>query len=78
MKCLISLVSLVAVLLVLTPRTAYAYLDPASGSMILQVIVAAVAAGLIMFKAFWHKIRGMFGPRRPEAVDNDEQETDLK
>ena len=73
MKYLISLVSLVVVLLVLTPCTAYAYLDPATGSMILQIVVAVVAAGLVMFKAFWHKIRGLFGPSRPEPVDKEEQ-----
>lgn len=62
----LTLVSFVLLFLVLTTRPAHAYLDPASGSMILQVIVAAVAAVLITIKAFWHKIRGMFGTSRPE------------
>ncbi len=74
MKKTLSLASLVLVLLMLTTRPAHAYLDPASGSMILQVIVAAVAALLITIKAFWHKIRGMFGSSpTEETVDTDDK-----
>ena len=74
MKKILSLASLVLLLLVLTTRPAHAYLDPASGSMILQVIVAAVAALLITIKAFWHKIRGMFGGSpTEEPVDTDDK-----
>jgi len=68
----LSLASFVLVLLVLIARPAQAYLDPASGSMILQVIVAAVAAVLITIKAFWHRIRGMFGSSPTE--DNADSE----
>ena len=74
MKKTFSLACLVLVLLVLTVRPAQAYLDPASGSMILQVIVAALAAALITLKAFWHKIRGLFGSSPAEdAADTDEK-----
>ena len=70
----LSLTSLVFLLLVLGVRPAHAYLDPASGSMILQVIVAAVAAVLITIKAFWHKIRGMFGSSpSDETADTDDK-----
>jgi hypothetical protein len=63
------------ILLALWTRPAHAYLDPASGSVILQVIVAAVAAVLITLKAFWHKIRGLFGGRKAEeAVEKVEEE----
>jgi hypothetical protein len=73
MKKLKRVAPVVAFLLVLTARDAHAYLDPASGSMILQVIVAAVAAVLITLKAFWHKIRGMFGasPKEESAESDD-------
>lgn len=73
MKNILSLATLVLLLLVLTTRTAHAYLDPASGSMILQVVIAAVAAVAITIKAFWHKIRGMFGssPSEKTAESDD-------
>lgn len=74
MKKTLSMTSLVLLLLVLATRPAHAYLDPASGSMILQVIVAAVAALLITIKAFWHKIRGMFGGSPTEdTADTDDK-----
>jgi hypothetical protein len=65
----------IALLLILTARSAQAYLDPASGSMILQIIVAAVAAVLITFKAFWHKIRGMLGGSPTEESEESDDES---
>ena len=34
---------------------AHAYLDPGTGSFIVQAIVAAIAGGLFMIKVFWQK-----------------------
>jgi len=59
----------IALFVLMFARPASAYLDPASGSMILQVVVAAVAAAAITFKAFWHRIRAMFGA--PKSDDPD-------
>ena len=39
----------------MAPRT-LAYLDPGNGTMILQMIAGAVAAGLVMLKLFWRRI----------------------
>jgi hypothetical protein len=36
------------------PRPAYAYLDPMSGSIILQALAAGILAALLMFKRFWY------------------------
>ena len=69
------IIPVIALLLILTARSAYAYLDPASGSMILQIIVAAVAAVLITLKAFWHKIRGMFGGSPTEESEESDDES---
>ena len=73
MKRTLPAAALALLLLVLTARTAHAYLDPASGSMILQVIVAAVAAVAITLKAFWHRIRGLFGGRRPAEDEGGDE-----
>tara|TARA_Y100000748_G_C15324216_1_gene421327 strand:+ start:29 stop:211 length:183 start_codon:yes stop_codon:yes gene_type:complete len=35
----------------------YAYLDPITGTMIIQVIVAAVAATVLTIKTYWIKIK---------------------
>lgn len=42
-------------------RPAHAYLDPATGSIVLQAVLAGVAAGALALKTFWHRLRGLFG-----------------
>ena len=39
---------------------AYAYLDPASGSIIIQVLIGALAGIGITLKVYWHKIKEKF------------------
>ena len=40
----------------IVPRPARAYLDAGTGSYLIQIVIAFVAGGLFMFKAFWRKI----------------------
>ena len=55
--------SLLAALIValIVPQAAHAYLDPASGSMILQAVIGGVAAAALAFKYYWRRIQGLFG-----------------
>ncbi|MDP2720720.1 MAG: hypothetical protein Q8O75_02145, partial [bacterium] len=39
---------------------AHAYLDPGTGSYILQILAAGVLGGLFAVKTFWRSIRGFF------------------
>ena len=48
----------------------FAYLDPGSGSLILQVVIGAVAAGFFAFKSYWLKIKAFFA-RTPGPTDVD-------
>jgi hypothetical protein len=43
-----------------TPATAYAYLDPGTGSILLQGLIAAVAVGLGIGKMYWAKLKAFF------------------
>ena len=57
-------VSLVLVLLALVfTRDVYAYLDPGTGSLIFQTVVAALAAAAYVLRSYWGRIRMLFGPR---------------
>ena len=47
------------VLLVFCGR-AYAYIDPGTGSLALQIALAALFAGLFALRSFWTKIRAFF------------------
>ena len=51
-----SLAILTATYLLVTARPACAYLDPGTGSMILQFLVAGFLGGLFMIKSFWRQI----------------------
>jgi hypothetical protein len=49
--------------------SAHAYLDPGTGSIILQAVVASVASSLFVIKMYWYKIKSMLGFAR--AADDD-------
>ena len=40
---------------------AFAYLDPGTGSMLLQGILGGIAAVGVALKLYWHKLRAAFG-----------------
>lgn len=57
------------------PLTAFAYLDPNTGSIILQGLIAVVAAVGFVMKACWYKIKNLF--RRSESKNMaDEEDAD--
>ncbi len=43
---------------------AHAYLDPGSGSIILQAIIGAIAAGGVTIKIYWHKLKVLFKKKK--------------
>jgi len=49
---------------------AYAYLDPGTGSIILQALVGAVASGLFVMKLYWAKCKAFFGFGDSERDEN--------
>jgi len=63
MKGIIDIKSIFVVLavfyLVLT-REVYAYLDPGTGSYILQLVIAGILGGLFAVKMFWVKVKSFF------------------
>lgn len=46
---------------VLLAPTALAYIDPGSGSYIIQIIAATFLALSVAVATFWRRIRGFFG-----------------
>ncbi len=57
--------------LILAPAdSAFAYLDPGTGSMLLQVILGGIAAVGVAVKLYWHKLRVAIGMGR--KVDDPE------
>ena len=43
-----------------------AYLDPASGSLLLQLVLGGVAGLALVLKLFWHRILRVLDIKRPD------------
>ena len=57
-------------------KPAFAYIDPGSGTMILQAIVLAFVAGWFTIKNYWLKIIGLFkGGNKSEVNHGNSKET---
>jgi hypothetical protein len=54
--------------LVLAPP-AHAYLDPGTGSMIVQAIIGAAVTALVAFRFYWDKVKAFVLGKRSEAPD---------
>jgi hypothetical protein len=50
------------------PRHAYAYVDPGTGSYILQLFLAALFGALFALKVFWTKIKSAFARVRGTRI----------
>ena len=49
-----------AIILPLFSKDCYAYLDPGTGSYVLQILLASILGALFSIKVFWSKIRSFF------------------
>jgi hypothetical protein len=47
------------------------YIDPGTGSIILQAIVAAVAGAFLFFKLGWHRLLRFFRLKKGDKEDSD-------
>ena len=60
----------------LSMESAYAYLDPGTGSLILQGIIAGLAAVLVVGKVYWQRLLRFFGlgkSKPAEKLDNGKE-----
>lgn len=71
-------VSAIATALFLIWHTpAHAYLDPGTGSMILQGIIGAAVGGLIALKLYWARLKNFLSTRHTRrATDDRDQPSD--
>lgn len=62
----------------LTRQTAY--LDPGSGSFLLQLLIAAIAGMGIFIGAQWNKVKALFSKKASQQQDEnaDEEEDEVR
>lgn len=69
-----------AAVALLFPTEAWAYLDPGSGSLIFQTLVATLAGVAYGVRVYWSRIRALFGRRTdtstPEVGRRDGGDSD--
>lgn len=53
----------------------FAYLDPATGTLIISAVVGFFAAAALLVKNFWYKIKGVFGGKQEPAASVSEPAT---
>ncbi len=53
--------------------TAQAYLDPGTGSMILQLLLGGIAGMAVVLKLYWHRVKALFGRgvAKDTVLEND-------
>ena len=66
-------IALLVFLCFVQPRKAFAYVDPGTGSYVLQVLLAALFGALFAVKIFWTKIKRLLKQLRllPNRVSKD-------
>jgi len=50
------------------------YLDPGSGSFLIQLLIAAIAGLSIAFGANWSKLKRRFGKKKKTETDDDDDD----
>lgn len=53
-------------MMVMSAQTAHAYIDPGTGSYLLQILIASVVSGLFVIKMWWAKIKAFIFKNKPE------------
>lgn len=72
----ILILGVVFALFVILPSPAYAYIDPGTGSIIVQAIAAIALAAGVMFRIFRKKIKSFFlniSKRRKNGAEENDQ-----
>ena len=57
-KNVLKMTLVVAAITLFFPNYAYCYIDPGTGSYIIQIVIAAFVAVSFMVKIYWLKIKG--------------------
>jgi len=73
MKKSLPMILVATLILMLVSAPAYAYIDPGTGSFLIQGIIAAVIGAGVVAKLFWHKIKAVI-TGKPIVEDDDDDE----
>jgi hypothetical protein len=59
--------------LIVYTSPAYAYLDPGTGSMLLQGLIAGLAVTISFLSIYWQKVKAFFVKQKPD-IDTENKD----
>ncbi len=62
----------ISLLSLISPPSAFAYLDPGTGSYVFQVAIGAFLGGLYVLKAYWQNIKNFIVSRLKRAKEDED------
>jgi hypothetical protein len=69
-----TIVILCLIFIFMAPASSFAYLDPGSGSMLLQIILGGVAGLVVVCKLYWGRFLSLLGIRKkPNDATNESE-----
>ena len=53
----------------ISPSVAFAYIDPGTGGLLLQLLLGGIGGAIVVFKVYWRNVRDFFGfaPKEEES-----------
>jgi hypothetical protein len=61
--------ALLFIYLIGLPSPALAYLDPGTGSMILQIVLGALVGAATVVKVYWYRIKSFFSSKKSDSTE---------
>jgi len=61
-----------ALMIAIIPHIAFAYIDPGTGSYIIQIVIAGLVGGLFAIKMFWIRIKTFITSLFKKKIDESE------
>ena len=71
----LSITSLAAIFFSLSSFPAFAYIDPGTGSIVVQAIIAAVVSASFTIKVYWSRIRSYLSKKSGSSAHASEDES---
>lgn len=65
-------IACIFLLLIILPVTSFGYLDPGSGSLILQGAIGAIAVALATGKLWWYRLKSLFSSKQDSLQEESE------
>lgn len=69
-----TLITLIFLALFLFPRSVHAYVDPGTGSYVIQLIMAFFLGGVFAIKLYWKKIKSFLAKFLSRKGDTKDEE----